>query len=612
MAAPNQSIQDVLRENPLFRELSATELAKLVGAVEIVEYHAGQTVFQKGDKATSCFVLISGSVQISSMDGLACMIKGRVFGEEAVNLETYLTTATVEAPTMVLRLDKESLAELKARSSGFATHSSLLLIQRFSGNDLNLDHPTKSKPEPSLSNREKVGWLLSTVLPVLLYFFAESRGFTDYASIFIGIISAVILMWSFSIVDEFIPPVIAVVASIFIGLAPSSVALSGFSTPSLLTLLGVYALAAAVTQSGLSYRIVLLLLKSLPSSAFSNQFVLLISGYLLSFVTPSGNNRISLLLPVYKDMVSGLRLEKQGSSATALMAATFGGAMLFSPMLAISKSANITAVSFLPDAIQEKFLGFYWLYCALFCVIGITLIHFLALRYLFPARNERVVNPQVVARQLACLGGLSFAEKLAAVVFLGFIFLCITYSIHHVEPSVIAGLILISLLLFGIFSKVDFKNQTDWAMIFFLLGIDSLMNIMSYLRLDQALAVSVHDLYNFIDGRLWLFILAACATTLMIRLALPLTAGMLTACVILLPVAEQQGIHAWICVFLCAVFSDIWFFPYQSSVYLQVKSTVPQGVYSEKGFLRYNSIANLGRVLVVFASMPWWYYLGLA
>lgn len=612
MTAPNLSIQDVLKENPLFGDLSAADLAKLVGAVEIVEYNTGDTVFKKGSNAVSCYVLISGSVQLSSADGLACMIKGRVFGEEAVNLETYLTTAIVDSPTVVLRLDKASLNELKTRSPRFATHSGLLLVERFSGNDLNLVRPVKTKTEPKLSNREKIGWLLTTVLPVLLYYFAESRGITDYASIFIGIICAVILMWSFSIVDEFIPPVIAVVASIFIGLAPSSVALSGFSTPSLLTLLGVYALAAAVTQSGLSYRIVLLLLKSLPSSAFSNQFVLLISGYLLSFVTPSGNNRVSLLLPVYKDMISSLRLEKQGNSATALMAATFGGAMLFSPMLAISKSANITAVSFLPDAIQEKFLGFYWLYCALFCVIGITVIHLLAVRYLFPVSNERIIDQQVVARQLACLGGMSFAEKLAAGAFLSFIFLCVTYSIHHVEPSVIAGLILISLLLFGIFSKIDFKGQTDWPMIFFLLGIDSLMNIMSYLRLDQALAVSVHDLYNFIDGRLWLFIIAACATTLVIRLALPLTAGMLTACVILLPVAEQQGIHAWICVFLCAVFSDIWFFPYQSSVYLQVKSTVSQDVYSEKGFLRYNSIANLGRVLVVFASMPWWFYLGLA
>ena len=148
-------------------------------------------------------------------------------------------------------------------------------------------------------------------------------------------------------------------------------------------------------------------------------------------------------------------------------------------------------------------------------------------------------------------------------------------------------------------------------MIFFLLGVDSLMNIMGYLGLDQSLAKSMQYLYQFIDGRLWLFLLAACATILIIRLALPLTAGMLTSFAILLPVSLSQHIHPWICLFVCAVFSDIWFLRYQSSVYLQARSTIGLSIYSERKFLIYNWCLNIGRVLVVFASIPWWIYLGL-
>lgn len=612
MTNTNQSILNVLQADPLFARLSSAELAKLAGAAEIVSYAAGETVFSHGTVATACYLLLSGDVQVVSEDGTACVIEGRVFGEEAVNLESYITTANALSESTLFCINRNTLNALKGQSPGFATHASLILVERFSGTRLKLGKPSQPKAESVLSAKEKLGWLLTTLVPVLLYFLAESKGFTDYAAIFMAIGSAVVLMWAFSIVDEFVPPVIAVVACVFIGLAPTSVALSGFSTPSLLTLLGVYALAATVMKSGLSYRVVLLLLKTLPSSAFSNQLVLLLTGYLLSFVTPSGNNRISLLLPIYKDMASSLKLEKQGPAATGLMAATFGGAMLFSPMLAISKSANITAVTFLPDFIQEKFLGFYWLYAAFFCALGITLFHLIAVRRCFPIHNERVVDRQVVDTQLMCLGPMSLAEKVAAFGFAAFVLLCSTYSVHHVEPSVIAGLILVLFLLFGAFTKVDFKNQTDWPMIFFLLGIDSLMTIMAYLGLDQSLAASVQDLFGFVGGRLWVFILAACVTTLVIRLVLPLTAGMLVACVILLPVAEHQGIHPWLCIFLCAVFSDVWFFPYQSSVYLQVKSTVSQDVYSETGFMKYNMLANLGRVLVVFASIPWWMFLGLA
>lgn len=605
------SIRDVLKEDSLFNELSAEDLAKLAGAVEIDEYKAGQEIFKTGDQANCCFVLVSGDITLFNERNERCSLAGRSFGEEAVSLDCYVTTAIALSDLVLLRIEKSVLNGLKSQSPGFATHASLVLVERFSATKLNVKKAAKKLTVPHFSAKEKVGWLLATVLPLLTYFLAESNGFSSYASIFIAIICAVIVMWAFTIVEEFVPPVVAVVASILTGLAPTNVALSGFASPAFLTLLGVYALSGTIIRSGLSYRVVLILQKALPSSASSNQLVLLVSGYLLSFVTPSGNNRISLLLPVAKDMVSSLRLGPQSGQATALFAATFGGAMLFSPMLAVSKSANITAVSLLPEAIQERFLGFYWLYCALFCAIGITAVHLYSIRRLFPKTDIRVTDKNVLERQLECLGPMRSEEKIAAWAFVIFILFCVTYSIHQIDLSVVSGVLLMALLLFGVYSKVDFRNQTDWPMVFFLLGVDSMMNIMGYLKLDQALAASVQNLYQFVDGRLLIFIAAAGLTTLIIRLALPLGAGMLTAFAILLPVSVQQHVHPWICLFVCAVFSDIWFFPYQSSVYLQLKSTVPQTMYSEREFCKYNLTLNAGRVAVVFASIPWWTYLGL-
>lgn len=605
------SIRDALKDVSLFNDLSAADLAKLAGTVEIDEYKAGQEVFKTGDQASCCFVLVSGDIKLSNERNEAFFLADRAFGEEVVSLDFYVTTAIALSDLVLLRIEKSVLNGLKSQSPGFATHASLLLVERFSGIKLNEKKPAKKLSVPHFSAKEKLGWLLAMLLPLVAFTLAESNGFSSYAAIFIAITCAVIVMWAFSIVDEFVPPVVAVVASILTGLAPTSVALSGFSSPAFLTLLGVYALSGTIIRSGLSYRVVLLLQKALPSKAFSNQLVLLVSGYLLSFVTPSGNNRISLLLPVAKDMVSSLRLGPQSGQATALFAATFGGAMLFSPMLAVSKSANITAVSLLPESIQERFLGFYWLYCAFFCAVGITAVHLYAIRRLFPQTDVRVSDKTVLTTQLQCLGPMRPEEKIAAWAFVLFILFCVTYSIHQIDLSVVSGVLLMALLLFGVYSKVDFRSQTDWPMIFFLLGVDSMMSIMDYLKLDQALATSVQNLYQFIDGRLWIFIAAAGLTTLIVRLALPLSAGMLTAFAILLPVSVQQHVHPWICLFVCAVFSDIWFFPYQSSVYLQLKSTVPQTMYSEREFFKYNLTLNAGRVALVFASLPWWTYLGL-
>ena len=80
----------------------------------------------------------------------------------------------------------------------------------------------------------------------------------------------------------------------------------------------------------------------------------------------------------------------------------------------------------------------------------------------------------------------------------------------------------------------------------------------------------------------------------------------------LLPVAAAQGIHPWICVFCAAVFSDISFFRHQgTNGLIQIRSDGLLTQADERGFTRYNMLMNAARVLVVFASIPWWKWLGL-
>ncbi|MGI9162409.1 MAG: SLC13 family permease [Mycobacterium sp.] len=457
-----------------------------------------------------------------------------------------------------------------------------------------------------------VGWVTVFLVPPMVGIAVRIAGFGVPAALFTSFLAAVVLLWVFSLVEEFVPALVAVVAALFVGLAPPNVALAGFSSPTLLLLLGVYALSAVISSSGLSYRLMLRLLLLLPDKPFWQQFTLFGYGYAISPMMPSTNTRVSLLMPMYQDMVTALRLPKRGPAITALLAAMFGGAVIIGPMMVTSKSANIAALTLLPAQTQAEFNGLFWLVAAAVAAVGMTTVHLAVLPRLFPIRDQAALPRAEIRDQLADLGPTRPAEWIAAGGSLFFLIGCATVSWHHVMPAYLAGYVLLALLLSGTLLRKDFRNQIDWPMIFFLLGADSLIRIMNYLGLDRALARITGQVYGFVSGSLGLFILAALITTLAIRLAVPVIPGMLTSVTVLLPVAATQGINLWIAVFCAAVFSDISFFRYQgSNGILQFQSAGLFDEVDERGFLRYHMLMNAARVAVVYASIPWWSWLGL-
>lgn len=465
---------------------------------------------------------------------------------------------------------------------------------------------------PEVSRADVAGWACALALPPVVYVLGLASGLGVEAAIFAAMLGAAVLMWVFALVEEFVPALVAVVATLFIGLAPAEVALAGFSSPGLLLLLGVYALSAVISSSGLSQRLMLRLLLRLPDKPVWHQVTLLGMGYLLSPLMPSANTRLSMLMPIFKDMAAGLKLPARGPAVTALLAAMFGGSLLFSPMMATSKSSNIAALNFLPPQVQAEFAGLFWLVAALVAAIGMTAAHLFVLPRLFPSGREAPLPREHMQRQLAEMGRIKSSEWIAATGFVFFLAGSATVAWHQVKPAYLAGCVLLGLLLTGTLLRKDFQRQVDWPMIFFLLGMDSMMRIMDHLGLAKALASASGQVYGFVDGRIGLFIVATLLTTLVVRLVLPVTAGMLTSVIILLPVAAVQGIHPWICIFCAAVFSDIAFFRHQgTNGILQIRASGLFEIGDERGFMRYNMLMNLARVVVVFASIPWWRWLGL-
>ncbi|MEB3200408.1 MAG: SLC13 family permease [Synechococcaceae cyanobacterium] len=615
-----------LNGDPLLGSLSQQDRSRLLGAIEVRQLQAGARLLDIGEPLAGLQLVPSGRLRVesASANGLAWEQEGGRWGDELLaGLDRSLFRITACEPLAVWSLPCGVLQEVIPRLDGAARHAAVALVQRLSsgggspaipglssGVTAGAASSTERSPRGS-ARRRRLGLLCLAILPLFSALALLLLKAPVEVAIFSALLVMTVLMWAFALVDEYIPPLIALVASLFINLAPPTVALGAFGSPALLTLVSVFALAAMVALSGLGYRLMLFALLRLPAHPLAHQGFALGSGFLLSIFNPSGNARLALMLPLSGEAMSLLKLQPGGGPVTGLLMASFAGATLFSPMLATSKTANLTAVGMLPQQVQNDVLGLFWLQAAALSLVVLTAVQLLLCRQVSgPATGMRLQRDRL-SLQLRLLGPLQPVETVALGSFLLYLGGLATGGLHQVAPAWIAGLVLVLLLLTGAFAKTDFRRSIDWALLFFLLSTDCLVKIMNYLGVSEMLGQAMSGVLAVADGRLLIFALFSIILTMALRLFLPVNPGMIVAFVILLPVAEIQGVSPWICLFMTSIVSDIWWLPFQSPHYMQIGSAGLLEVLDQNRFLRSNALLNLARLASILLSIPWWDRLGL-
>jgi len=209
----------------------------------------------------------------------------------------------------------------------------------------------------------------------------------------------------------------------------------------------------------------------------------------------------------------------------------------------------------MPAQVRLNFQGLAWLVGAAVVALGFVLVHFSVMRRAWQPGRQAPLPVDRIARQLATLGPLRAPEWAAALAFVLFVLGSALPQWHQSQPAWLAGLVLVSFMVLGLLDKASFQSKIDWPTIFFLLCLDGFTDAIRYLDLDKAMLAALMPGLTWIDGNLFWFTLLALVVTMVARLALPVTAGMVMAATLLLPVGMAQGIHPWIVVFLASLFS---------------------------------------------------------
>lgn len=213
-----------LHADELFVDVAPGLAARLLGSMEAVVFAPGETLCQRGAPAAALYLIEAGAARLTTPAGRETDLQFARCGEEAVaGLANYACTVTAETPLQAWRLPKAALADLAKARPGLAAEALLSLASHLGGEPVTAPARPKAAKSTVIPKADIVGWISVLIAPPLIYLAGLSANFTVHAAIFSAILAAAILMWVFSLVDEFIPPVIAVVATLFINLDRKSV-----------------------------------------------------------------------------------------------------------------------------------------------------------------------------------------------------------------------------------------------------------------------------------------------------------------------------------------------------------------------------------------------------
>lgn len=605
---------DMLMADELLSKSNAQSLARLLPKITERQLVSGERIYSADDKAEFFYLLVNGEIRLTSAQGREVSLAAARFGEEAgSDAAHYLTHAQAITDCRVLAVPRSAMKELINANPLLKTDLLLSLTSHLTGEKMARQVATASaSTNNSVKPKMIFGWLLALVLPLLILTYGHHIDIARSGVMFMAIFSVSVVMWVFSLVDDYIPALFAVLAVLVTGLVPAPVILSGFASDGFLMALSTLAFGTVVVSSGLSYRVMLSLLRLLPNSQFWHNAGLYMLGFALTPIIPTANGRITLVSPFYTDMVEVLQLKHKGRASTRLALALFGSISLFSAVFLTSKSVNFAVFGLLSPQEQDHFQWVTWVFTSL--VAGAVLLFVNGLvAAIWYRNNEQPLLPKArVSEQLKLLGPIKNREWAAIA---GLVFLVVglvTSSIHKVQPPWLGFAVLFGLLLCGTLNKKELKEKVDWIFLLYLSGITGIVAAFNFLGLDKDLGHALPGLGDYMHANFNGFVLLIFVLVNLVRLAVPINATIVILATILIPVAQVAGISGWVVGFIILMFSESWFMPYQCSYYLQLQEINHKGgYYNEKSFLYFNALMNFARLAAVYASIPFWQLLGI-
>ena len=470
--------------------------------------------------------------------------------------------------------------------------------------------PDDASRKTRLLTKENAGFVLA-VVPLLFWTVTPPADLSveGWRSL-LTLVAAAILFATESLPEAVIALALLAVW-VVTGIVPARVALSGFATQPWVLVLTVLAIGVAVGNTGLLYRVALIALGRKPAGFARRCLTLALVGTIVTPTLPNATSRTALAAPMVREVAEALGYRLGGKAATGLALASLVGFGQMSALFLTGSSVGLLVHGILPPEMRAQFDFSGWFIAALplhFVLFVLALAAIVALYR--PAAPAADVGDRL-ALQRAVLGPMRRDERLCVIVLAALIAGFVTEPLHGVNGAWIGVAALVALAMGGCVDSTMLRTGVNWPFLVFFGAITSLATVFSSLEIDAWLARILSGPIAALSGSSLVFCLALAASGFALSFIVRWQAAAPLLTLVALPAASAAQVHPFLVALISIVSTQVWFLPYQSTVYL--------ALYHGSGELFTHAharrLAFLWGVLVLIsiaAALPVWRAMGLA
>ncbi|MFM9911923.1 MAG: SLC13 family permease [Methylophilaceae bacterium] len=424
-------------------------------------------------------------------------------------------------------------------------------------------------------------------------------------------IAATVPLLLAEVLPNYIISILLAAAIIVPKIATPAVALSGFSSTSWLLMAMLFALSSAIAESGLMYRLALLMLQRLPGNLIVLTFSLLGLSTVITTGISSSSGRATLAAPSIRDLADAMRLKARSPGAALLGVAGLQMFVGMGSLFITASSTNLLLHGMMPEAYRANTTWLAWLAAAL---VPHLLLFTMLLPALFLIYRPKISNPVDHAQvnvQLGLLGKITRKERVS-IVALGLLGLGFATRPFHGIPDVwTATVVCVMFFATHMLNDRSFQSGINWGVMVYSGVLMGLSQILASLKVDTWLiGIAEMSLHSSLANP-YAFVFGVAALAASLRFLVPSKTLSPLMALVAIPLAISVGINPLVAVLAILIAVDHSFFPFLNDAYPTYYHAMGGHLFSDKQARPALQTEFFLRIIALTASVPCWRWMGL-